>query len=198
MTPSAIKQPTIKLGRPVEADKRRIAQVAVQLFEREGFEAVTMDDVARAASISRRTLFRHFAAKADLVWTGTDELIGLLKQLAAAHAERKLAPRALVAELFVPVLALLDDPDTAEFARRRLKLIAGTPMLLTHPMLHEVHALLTSLLAADELPSCAPPPLVARTLVATAFTALQWWAEHGEGQSARETMLAALQVYGRG
>jgi AcrR family transcriptional regulator len=184
MTPSAKNQPQIKLGRPTEADTRHIAQVALHLFERQGFEAVTMEDVARAASVSRRTLFRHFPAKADLVWTGTDELFGVLQSLAAPHEGRKLAPAAIVSELFVPVLARLDDPETAAFARRRLKLIAGAPTLLTHPMLHRVEALLASLIETEALPSRASAPLVTRTLVAAAFAALQWWAEHGEGQSA--------------
>lgn len=185
-------QPNIKLGRPTEADILHIAQVALDLFERKGFDSVTMDDVANAASVSRRTLFRHFPSKADLVWTGTDELLGMLKSLAAPLEGGTLPLRSLVSEIFVPVLALLDDPDTAAFARRRLKLIAGAPALLTHPMLQEADALFASLLATDALPGGASAPLVARTLVAAAFASLQFWAEHGEGQSALETMLGAL------
>ena len=64
-----------------------IAQVALRLFEQKGFEAVTMEDVAKAASVSRRTLFRHFPSKADLVWAGTDEVLGVLKSVAVAPAE---------------------------------------------------------------------------------------------------------------
>lgn len=187
-------QQPIKLGRPTEADTRHIAQVALRLFEEKGFEAVTMEEVARAASVSRRTLFRHFPAKADLVWTGTDELLGVLKSLAAPHEGRKLAIAAIVSQLFVPVVAQLDDPETADFARRRLKLMAKAPTLLTHPMLQETAALLASLIDADALPGCTSAPLVAHTLVAASFAALQWWAEHGEGQSARETLLGALQA----
>ena len=182
-----------KLGRPTEADTQHIAKVALRLFERRGFDAVTMEDVAQAAAVSRRTLFRHFPSKADLVWTGTDELLGMLRSLAAPHEGHKLALGAIVSELFVPVLALLDDPDTADFARRRLMLIARAPTLLSHPMLQEVDALLASLIAADSLPAGASAPLVARTLVAAAFAALKWWAEHGEGRSALQTLLGALQ-----
>lgn len=193
MTLGAIMQRPSKLGRPTEADTQHIAKVALRLFEQKGFEAVTMEEVAQAAAVSRRTLFRHFPSKADLVWTGTDELLGMLKSLAAPHEGRKLPLRSVVSELFVPVLALLDDTDTAEFARRRLRLIAGSPALLTHPMLQEVDALLAALLAAGSLPGRAPAPLVARTLVAAAFTALKWWAEHGEGYSALAATLGALQ-----
>jgi AcrR family transcriptional regulator len=186
--------PRSKPGRPTEANTRHIAQVALRLFEQKGFEAVTMEEVAKAASVSRRTLFRHFPSKADLVWAGTDEVLGVLKSLAAPLEGRKLMLRSVVSELFVPVLAMLDEPTQAELARRRLKLISGVPTLLNHPMLREVEALLASLIAANALPKSASAPLVARTLVAAAFTALQWWAEHGEGQRASETTLGALQA----
>jgi AcrR family transcriptional regulator len=192
MTPSATKQGGARTGRPTEADPRRIAQVALRLFEARGYEAVTMEEVARAASVSRRTLFRHFPAKADLVWTGTDDLLGLLGSLAAPHAGRGLALRAVVTELFVPVLARLDDPEAAAFARRRLRLIARAPTLLTHPSLEQASGLVASLIAGEARPDGAPAPLVARALVAAGFAALQWWAEHGEGQPAREAMLGAL------
>lgn len=194
MTLGATIPPRTRPGRPTEADTRHIAQVALRLFERNGFEAVTMEEVAKAASVSRRTLFRHFPSKADLVWAGMDEVLGVLKSLAAPLEGRKLMLRSIVSELFVPVLTMLDEPTMAEFARRRLKLIVATPTLLNHPMLREVDALLASLLAANPLPKSASAPLVARTLVAAAFTALQWWAEHGEGQRALEITIGALQA----
>ncbi len=55
-------------GRPQIADPDAIALIAVGLFAERGFDAVTMDDIATASGISRRTLFRHFATKNDLVW----------------------------------------------------------------------------------------------------------------------------------
>lgn len=193
MTPGAIIPRPLKLGRPSEADTLRIAQVALRLFEQRGFDAVTMAEVARVAAVSRRTLFRHFPSKADLVWTGMDELLGLLRSLAATLEGRKLSLAAVVSELFVPVLTMLDVPETAELARRRLRLIAGAPTLLTHPTLHEVAEILATLLADESLPRGVGAPLVSRTLVAAAFSALQWWAEHGAGLRALDTTMGALQ-----
>lgn len=193
MTLSAIIPRPLKLGRPSEVDRFRIAQVALRLFERRGYDVVTMTEVAKAAAVSRRTLFRHFPSKADLVWTGMDELLGLLRSLAATLEGRKLPVAALVSEFFVPVLAMLDEPDNAALARRRLRLIAGVPALLSHPMLQEVDALLAGLLAEDALPRGASAALIAYSLVAATFSALRWWAEHGEGQSALSITLGALQ-----
>src|SRR4051794_32187412 len=113
-------------GRPSEVDARQIVQVAVRLFERHGFNGVTMEDIAAAASISRRTLFRHFPSKADLVWADTDEVLSLMQSLGATLEVRGLR---VVDDLIAPVLSLLDDPNIEDLARRRLLLIARAPAL---------------------------------------------------------------------
>jgi AcrR family transcriptional regulator len=40
---------------------------AIDLFAEKGFEATTVDDIAAAAGSSRRTFFRHFESKRDLI-----------------------------------------------------------------------------------------------------------------------------------
>ena len=51
--------------RATQAD---LVSAALELFIERGFEATTMDDVADAAGVSRRTLYRHFPRKDDLVF----------------------------------------------------------------------------------------------------------------------------------
>jgi AcrR family transcriptional regulator len=48
--------------------RAEIAQAAIALFRESGFETVTMEDVAAAAGTSRRTVYRHFPSKDDLVF----------------------------------------------------------------------------------------------------------------------------------
>ena len=45
-----------------------IADAAVALFVEQGYADTTMDDVAAAAGVSRRTAYRHFPSKDDLVF----------------------------------------------------------------------------------------------------------------------------------
>ncbi len=45
-----------------------LSAVAIRLFTEVGFEETSMDDIAEEAGVSRRTVYRHFAAKADLVF----------------------------------------------------------------------------------------------------------------------------------
>ena len=51
-----------------EQTRAEIADVAVALFLQRGFADTTMDDVAEAAGVSRRTAYRHFPSKDDLVF----------------------------------------------------------------------------------------------------------------------------------
>ncbi|MFT4010398.1 MAG: TetR family transcriptional regulator [Nocardioidaceae bacterium] len=48
------------------AAKYHISEVALDLFLEQGFDNVTVDAVAAAAGVSRRTVFRHFCAKDEI------------------------------------------------------------------------------------------------------------------------------------
>lgn len=179
-----------KRGRPPSADPAQIASVALRLFERRGFDAVTMHEVAEATGVSERTLFRHFPTKSDLVWGG----LKAVRDAVAAQAESlrgsKRSPAEMMHALAEPFLRPMEAPAAAELARRRLRLMAEAPALLNHSTLREIETIVASLFA----PESAPPALVARTVVAVVFGALLWWAEQGEGVTALEAVSAAFRA----
>lgn len=53
-------------GAAGEARRRRLEEAALGVFLRYGFRKASMDEVARAAGVSRQALYLHFAAKEDL------------------------------------------------------------------------------------------------------------------------------------
>lgn len=65
-------------GRPASIDPDRIAASALQLFVKQGYESTSMEDIARAAGIGRKSLYRYFPSKAALVWGGMDPVLGVL------------------------------------------------------------------------------------------------------------------------
>lgn len=58
---------TTEAERPAPADRReRLLVVARQIFAERGYEATTMDDIAREAGFTKPILYQHFDSKAEL------------------------------------------------------------------------------------------------------------------------------------
>ncbi|MCK9932472.1 TetR/AcrR family transcriptional regulator [Frankia sp. Mgl5] len=54
------------------AVRTKLAQVALELFHREGFEKVTVNDLSAAAGVSRSTFLRYFSSKEEAVLGALD------------------------------------------------------------------------------------------------------------------------------
>ena len=72
----------------------------MELFGRYGFDQVTVEDVAQAATVSKKTVFNYFPTKEDLVFAHVERreeaLLGAVEQsreLGAAEAFRRLCLR---------------------------------------------------------------------------------------------------------
>jgi AcrR family transcriptional regulator len=77
-------------GPPSLAERKRqlvrdeLAEVAMKLFAARGFDATTIEAITEAAGVSRRTFFRYFEAKEDVIIEFLDELgVRLCADLAA-------------------------------------------------------------------------------------------------------------------
>lgn len=58
-----------------EATRNRLIEAAFSLFEANGFEGTTVEAIAEAAGVSRRTWFRYFATKESVVFFDHAELV---------------------------------------------------------------------------------------------------------------------------
>lgn len=54
--------------------RAELAAVAVGLFVEQGFDETTVDDIARAAGLTKRSFFRYFPTKEDAAFAGVDVL----------------------------------------------------------------------------------------------------------------------------
>ena len=79
------------MGERRETKKRetreRISDVATTMFLERGFEAVTLDEIAVTAKVSKMTVFNYFARKEELMLDREDEL--LLIPFRAAEFDRQ-------------------------------------------------------------------------------------------------------------
>ncbi len=55
------------MPRSAEQTRGRILEAAYKLFRRQGYNRVTMDDIAKAAELTKRTLYHHFNSKDQLL-----------------------------------------------------------------------------------------------------------------------------------
>jgi AcrR family transcriptional regulator len=65
--------------------RERLTRMAMALFLERGFEATTLDDIAVAADISRRSFFHYFASKEDVVFAWQEEITAALVAAVAAR-----------------------------------------------------------------------------------------------------------------
>src|SRR5205823_12177976 len=64
--------------------RRALAAAAVDLFVANGYEATTVDEIAAAAGVGRRTFFRYFDAKDDVLFANHDEIVAEMEDAFAA------------------------------------------------------------------------------------------------------------------
>jgi AcrR family transcriptional regulator len=131
-----------------DAVRARIAAVAMARFDADGFDRVTVEQVAAEAGISARSFHRYFPAKEDAVIGDPARHSDVL---AAAFRDRPTEEPVWTAlrEAFATMLLRGDggDPDTA---RRSVRVMTSTPSLRARN-LEKHHAwaeVLTPLVAA--------------------------------------------------
>lgn len=113
-------------GRPAVTSARELAAVAQQLFLERGFDETSVDDVAAAAGIGRRTFFRYFRAKVDVLFAeSARELETLRRELSGAPTGADY--RVVVTEAVVTALRVA--PGDREWALQRARLILSVPAL---------------------------------------------------------------------
>lgn len=109
-----------------------ISETAISLFLAKGFDEVSVVEVARAAEVSKPTLFRYFPTKEDLVLHRFADHQDEAGRVVAERPEGMSALAALRAHVLAglaardPVTGLCDDAEVLAFHR----LLYGTPSLV--------------------------------------------------------------------
>jgi AcrR family transcriptional regulator len=121
-----------------ERTRTTISDVATGLFMRDGFEAVTVAQIAAAAEVSVKTVFNYFPSKEDLFFDRADDVIGALADAVVERPPGTTIVGALhtvLADRRVPFDASgwrsLRDPDNYEGFRRFLATEEASPALRT-------------------------------------------------------------------
>lgn len=86
--PSAVAAPTLQ-ARKHELVRDAIWDAAIHLFSGKGFDETTVEDIATRAGVSRRSFFRYFSSKSDLMAQGVvsygDDLTAVIDGLPSSY-----------------------------------------------------------------------------------------------------------------
>jgi AcrR family transcriptional regulator len=152
--------------------RARILDAALDLFERRGYDATTVNQIADAAGITPMTFFRHFLTKdAVLVTDPYDPVIAdAVGAQPAGLAPLERTRRGL--------LAALGDitPTEDATARRRVALVAQTPSLRAAVAVgtETTHEAIANRLVADGVDHLDAAVAASACLAATTAALLAW------------------------
>ncbi|MDJ0340852.1 TetR family transcriptional regulator [Streptomyces sp. H10-C2] len=110
-------------GRRAAAQRHRVRQdlaaSAMHLFASRGYEATTVDDIAAAAGVARRTFFRHFRSKEEAIFPDHDDTL-VRVQAVLDSAEPQEHPLDTVCRGITEVLRMYAEAPEVSVERYRL------------------------------------------------------------------------------
>jgi AcrR family transcriptional regulator len=117
--------------RKKQQTRQLIAEIARRRFAEDGFERVTVAEIAREAQVSEKTVFNYFPTKEDLVYWRLEsfeqELLGTIRERGEGESVLEAfglfvrAPRGMLGEV---------DEETREQLAALTRTIAASPALL--------------------------------------------------------------------
>jgi mycofactocin system transcriptional regulator len=158
-----------RVGRRRSTTTDHISNVAIDLFTARGFDEVSVDDVAEAAGIARRTLFRYYPSKNALPWGDFDAHLDHMRDLL-----NELDPD-------VPVEQAFNSFDAQETARhrQRMRVILETAALQAYSMtMYAGWRAVVAAFVAQRLGAKVEdivPRTVAWTMLGVALSAYEHW-----------------------
>jgi len=143
-----------------------IVEAAVRLFLESGFGSVSMDDLAEAAGVARRTLYNQFASKEDIFREMLLRVSGRLENAFPPGIETQGDVEEVLRRVARMILELHKDPEYLGFLRmvvadsRQFAWIAGELAAVMDPLSDRLARYLAHLTAMGVL-NCRNPLLAA-------------------------------------
>ena len=157
---------------------------ALDLFSEKGFDAVTIDDIAAAADVSRRTFFRYFASKEDVILSDHPKRLDELE----AALDRRPADEPALTALRHAIMSMAGAyEDEREHMVRRFSLMTTTPALEARSLCLQrnwetaVTEMLAARMGVDPAKDLRPGVVAATTMAAMRVATANWLAGGGQG-----------------
>ncbi len=97
-----------------------IVRTAIDLFTRNGFEATTVDEIAAAAGCSRRTFYRYFGSKEDVMFHDFPAAFEELRRVLDDRLESGLGLWEAISEAVIEMIGRFADDESVPVQRMEL------------------------------------------------------------------------------
>lgn len=153
----------------------------MRLFTQHGYDHTTVEDIAAEAGVSRRTFFRYFDTKADVLWHSFDHEVHALRDaLAARPPDLPLMDAIRTAVVSVNHYTATDIPEL----RTRIHLISTVPALqasaATHYDAWEQAVINHAASRLGRPPDALLPLAVGRATLAVCRAAYEHWVDQAD------------------
>ncbi|MEV0144883.1 MULTISPECIES: TetR/AcrR family transcriptional regulator [unclassified Nonomuraea] len=180
--------------------RQAVHEAALRLTVEHGLDNVTVEAIADAANISRRTFSNYFDGKEDALLYGDEQRLGTLVRRVHEQPADRSAWQALRGALE----SLYDEVgNTDRELHLRTRLAMRHPSLLARQLANRVRleSELSQAVAGREQQSDVSPEMLTAAFLAALRVATQWWCAEQETRSLRELTEEALaqiaQPFGR-
>lgn len=159
-----------------------LEEAALRLFAERGFDAVTVDEIAAEGGVSRRTFFRYFSSKEDVLLSDHARRLG---ELRAALAARPAGEPVLTAVRQAILSMTGGYEQERERLLRRARIMAETPTLQARSLGHQrvweeaVRDAVALRLGVDPAVDLRPAVVATTTLAAVRVAVGAWLAREG-------------------
>ena len=179
------------VARRTERVRRELAEAAAQLFEDNGYDATTVEDIAAAVEVSPRTFYRLFPTNGDVI-------IGMVRTTwsdVVADLDERPADESLITSLDAVLVAKVEEVDPK--ALRSFEELLARNTQLRARWLEETRRnqdLLAEVLARrmSLVPESLRIQLVAAAILTTLRTSLEVWSASSSDLGAASTLREAM------
>lgn len=169
----------------------RLAAAAIELFSEQGYDATTVAEIAERAGLTKRTFFRYFADKREVLFGGSEELVRRwVEAVAAAPADAD--PLDAVTAGFDGVAEIFEERHA--FAGLRARIVESNPELQERELikLQTLAGSIAEALRARGVPSNAAI-LASQAGVTVFHVAFARWVAQGDPAALRRLLEESLQ-----
>ncbi|SFT32663.1 transcriptional regulator, TetR family [Actinopolyspora lacussalsi subsp. righensis] len=183
--------------RAVKAARTRagIESAALKLFREQGFEATTVEQIARAADIAPRTFFRYFPSKDAVLFGDLGNELEYVREALNARGSGEHPMRALATSMLDAADRMEADREQHLMRAELLQVLESTGQyemyLMRQRWMQDMTELVAEHIEAD--PSCDPRPGAwSMTMVSCFGSAMHAWLTRRDGTTLREILVDVL------